>query len=52
MHLPAAPKPSLKHIDEGSLPLNDLQKDIANVHFHVSASYVDNDGNHQDIDGT
>ena len=47
LHLPAAPKPSLSHL-EGALPLNDLQKDIATVHSHVLAMY--NDEEHQDIE--
>ena len=48
LHLPAAPKPSLSHLEEGALPLNDLQKDIATVHSHVLAMY--NDEEHQDIE--
>ena len=34
IHLPSAPAPTI--VDEGRLPLNDLQKDIADVHSHVA----------------
>lgn len=35
VHLPAAPTPTLTTADEAALPLNDLQRDIAEVHAHV-----------------
>lgn len=38
LHLPAPPPLSLNHMDEGNLPLNDLQKDIAHVHTHVAGT--------------
>ncbi len=42
IHLPDAPPPTLKAVEEGSLPLNDLQKDIAHVHAHV-LSHLEHD---------
>ena len=38
LHLPDAPEPALNAGDEGLLPINDLQHDIAAVHAHVGGA--------------
>lgn len=38
LHLPDAPPPAVREIEEENLPVNDLQKSIMEIHAHLAGN--------------